>query len=437
MAYKVLSSQILASIILFLSSIVLIRSLSKDDYGLYILVTSYFAFFELLLGGFNASLIKYIPTSGKKMQHELIATILVIKTIIVIFIEIALFYLYPFSYNFLNIPEDKIQIYSIIYIILSFAFLFKYIGNTISALINAYMLYDSMFKLSILNALVTLFIALLVWFFKLEVWQYVFLSILWIFLNMNILFFILYKQKKLSLRLLQKSCQIITIKKVLQEKVLSYSLPLFGVGILSYIKNYVPNLIFGSLISLESLAIYNIFTKIITIIHKGYASFLQKLYPKLFQMVNSRSSAINKLFWIGLFIRIFFFCLLYFGYDYLVELYKISWNSYNSLIFIVLLSSYLLMYFATFGNLVVLSKKKTVGLFISSFIRNVPSLFIYYYGFIFYGMKGFIVAIFINAYLGTNYIIHLAYNKIKNPIILYVYYIILVALIGFIYINLK
>lgn len=51
MAYAVLRNKLFSSAIMFISSIILIRALPKEDYGLYILALAFFAFFELLLSG--------------------------------------------------------------------------------------------------------------------------------------------------------------------------------------------------------------------------------------------------------------------------------------------------------------------------------------------------------------------------------------------------
>ena len=425
MAYKILSSQLISSAILFISSIILIRTLSKDDYGLYVLIIAFFAFFDLLLGGTDASLVRFIQSSGKSMQHKLIAAVFSIKTIIVSMILIALYLLYDTSINMLNINNDKLHIYYLMYIIISISFLFKYIATTISTIINAYMLYDLMFKLSVLSSIVTLFISSSIYFWKLEIWQYVLLTTMWSFCYTVLLVIVFYKQKLISFKYIKKYINLTDIQYIVKDKILSYSLPLFGVGILSYIKNYLPTYIFGTMISLESLAVYSIFKKLTDFLHKGYASFIQRLYPKLFKMIDSKSKAIDKLFWIGLILRIFIFIGMYFSYDFILNIYNITEGEYDKFIFITLLSVYLLMYFATYSHIIIMSTKNTLGIFISSFLRNIPSLFLMYYLFNYYGLIGLLFSIYINAYLGTSYIIYLAYKISNKSYLLYIYYLIL------------
>ena len=107
MAYAVVRNQLFSSIIMFGSSVILIRALPKEEYGLYVLTLAFFALPELFLVGTDASLVRFIPTSGKIVQHQLIATVLVIKTMIVMIIIIVLWLFYSKSIQILNIAEQK------------------------------------------------------------------------------------------------------------------------------------------------------------------------------------------------------------------------------------------------------------------------------------------------------------------------------------------
>ena len=84
MAYKVLQSKLLAGLLGLISTIIIVRYLPKDDFGLYTLILVYFSFFEILLSATDSALVRFIPVSGKVFQHQLISTILLIKTILLI-----------------------------------------------------------------------------------------------------------------------------------------------------------------------------------------------------------------------------------------------------------------------------------------------------------------------------------------------------------------
>ena len=173
MAYVVLKSKIFSSAIMFLSSIIVLRTISKDEYGLYVLTLVWFAFFELMLGGIDASLTRFIPTSGKLTQHKLIAAVLSIKTTIMFFIVFLFVILYDTSKYFLQISSENLETFYELYVIVSASFLFKYITTTATTIINAFMLYDLLFKLTILNSLGSLFIAGLVWLYHLDIVHYI------------------------------------------------------------------------------------------------------------------------------------------------------------------------------------------------------------------------------------------------------------------------
>ena len=129
------------------------------------------------------------------------------------------------------------------------------------SLLNAYLLYDVLFRLTIFNSAVTLFIAVSVAYFEFNVWQYVLLTTIFSYIYALVLIYTFYQQRKLSFKLLHKSINFKTIKNIFKEKISFYSLPLLGVGLMAYVKNNLPNFILGVMVSLETLAVYSIFKK--------------------------------------------------------------------------------------------------------------------------------------------------------------------------------
>ncbi len=435
MAYAVLRNKLFSSAIMFISSIILIRALPKEDYGLYILALAFFAFFELLLSGSDASLIRFIPTSGKQEQHRLIGTVLAIKSFITIFILILLFFTYSLSIDLLNISEKNLETYTILYIIISVGFIFKYITTTTTTIINSFMLYDVLFKLTIISSISSLIVAILVSFFELNIWQYLLISTIFAFIYSLLSVYMLYIQNKISYKILIKTINISTIKDIFKNRISSYSLPLFGVSMLSYIKNYLPTYLFGTMVSLETLAVYSIFKKITDFLHKGYAGFIQSLYPKLFQMMHSKSKAIDKLFWIGLGLRLMVFIALYFGYDVILSLYDIQESNLDSLIFIVLISAFFVMYFATFSNLIVMNSKQTGVILWASITRTVLSTALIFVLYQLFNMVGLILSIFLSSLIGLTYMMSHANKMHKLKYFLHTYFLVVSVLISFILIK--
>ncbi len=395
MAYTVLKSKLFSSFILFLSSIILIRALPKDEYGLYVLTLVFFAFFDLLISGIDASLIRFIPTSGKKIQHQLVATVFSIKTFITISILTLLVFLHDFSINILNIPSEKLLVYENLYLIISIGFISKYVVTTIITLLNAFMLYGVLFRLTVLNSLATLVISLSVSFYNLNVWQYTLLITAFSFIYGIVAIYALSQQGKLSHKEIFTSINIETIKSIAKNKMLPYSLPLFGVGMLSYVKNYLPSFMLGAMVSLETLAVYSIFKRLTDFLHKGYAGFIQGLYPKLFKMIHSKNKAIDKLYYIGLALRIVVFAALYFGYELILDIYNIEQSENNYLIFLVLISVFLTMYMGMFFNLIIQSQGNTFSMFKASFARSFLFVSVVPLAYTYYDLFGLITTIYI------------------------------------------
>jgi O-antigen/teichoic acid export membrane protein len=412
MAYKVIQSSLFSSGLMFASSIIIIRHLPKEDYGLYVLMMAYFAIFELFMGGFDASLVRFIPTSGKLKQHKLIATILSIKTVITVAILFAFYFLYDYSYQWLNIPVNKLNEYTELYIIISISFIFRYISTTIGTLLASFMMYDLSFKLSVISGVLTLLNSIFIWEFSYGIVEYVLIAtiISFIFALLNIYY--LYYSKNLSFQKVISSINFIDIKYTFISQVWSYSTPLLGVSLFSYIKNYLPTYLFGTMVSLETLAVYSIFKKITDFLHKGYSGFIQSLYPKLFKIIHSKSNAIDKLFWIGLGLRIAAFVALYFGYDLILSLYDIKESDLDKLIFVTLACSFLIYYFGTFATINVLSKKTTTEILYSSLFLGIISLVLLQIGYYLFGVLGIIFGDFIAKLLGVSLVVY--YSKINK-----------------------
>jgi O-antigen/teichoic acid export membrane protein len=428
MGYTVLKSKLLSAFILFLSSIIIIRALPKDEYGLYVLISVFFSFFELFLSVNDASLTRFISTSGKRMQHQLVATVLSIKTLIIFLILTLFVFLYDISINILSVPSEKLLVYENLYLIMSIGFISKYIITTTITTLNAFMLYEILFRLTILNSLAILIIALFVSFYSLNIWQYVQLTTIFSFIYAIVSLYTLSREGRLSYRMIFNSINIKTIKSTLQRKIIPYSLPLFGIGLLGYIKNYLPSFILGTTASLEILASYNIFKRLTDFLHKGYDSFIQGLYPKLFKMMHSKSKVIDTLFWIGLILRIIAFVSLYFGYELIVNIYDIEESKYDYLIFSILISVFLIKYFSTFSNLIIMNDKTTFSLFKSSIMATIFSILAMYGMYEFYAIIGLILAIFMSSIFGTSLTLYYSMKIYSNTIVKISYIVIILML---------
>jgi O-antigen/teichoic acid export membrane protein len=185
-------------------------------------------------------------------------------------------------------------------------------------------MYDILFKISIVGGMLTLLNSILIWQFSYGIVEYVLVSIVISFVLSLLNFHYLYSSKILSFKKILFCIKLVVIKKTFKSQVWSYSTPLLGVSFISYIRKYLPIYLFGTMVSLETLAVYSVFQNITDFLHKGYAGFIQALYPKLFQIMQLKTKAIDSLFWIGLALRLVVFITLYFGYDLILSLYNIQ-----------------------------------------------------------------------------------------------------------------
>lgn len=432
MAYMVLKSKLFSAVLLFLSSVIVISALPKDDYGLYVLMTVFFAFFELLLSGPDASLTRYLPISGKNSQHRLIATVLALKIFLTFFILICLYILFDFSKFILHIPLEKLSTYCNLYLIISISFVFQFFTTTALAILNAFMLYSVLFKLTLFNAFSILLITIIVYSFKLDITQYIFLMTAFSFVYSIVLFLTIASQKKISFISILRYTKPKIFLLTLQHKIIPYSLPLFGVGILSYVKNYLPSYLFGTMTSLETLATYNIFKRVFDFLHKGHSSFIESLYPKIFKMIDMQNKGIDKLFWIGLGIRLCISISLLVAYPLIIQIYGIQETQINFTVFIILLNMFLILYFGTHSIMLLSSFKNTKEMFYASFLANIVSItlipLLFYTHGIIGALYGEFASRFVSVYVGVTKSHMLKNDRIKTTWIILNFTIILTSI---------
>ena len=310
------------------------------------------------------------------------------------------------------------------YTAFSFSILIKYVKTTTNAIITSFMLYDVLFKLTIFNNLCVFITASIVSVFQLNIGQYVLIITLINFFSTLLSVYILHTQKKLSYRAVIAHININTLQDTFKNKIVSYSSPLLGVSILSYIKNYLPTYFLGAMISLELLAVYSIFKKITDFLHKGYSAFLQSLYPKLFQLMKLKSRTVDIFFWMGYGLRIILFLFLYYSYNLIISLYDIKEiESLNFKIFITFLTSFLIIYFGTFHDFIIMSSQKTKSILYTSIITNTVMVPLVLSLFYLFNFEGLLFSIFlqnlITAYGLRFFSVQIEKNKVRD-LLLYI-----------------
>lgn len=433
--YKVVKSNVFVSIISFASSVIIFRHLENSEYGIYILALVFFSFFDIIVNSFDSILIKNIYACGTIKRYRLLSIILSIKIILIMLSFLLFHFLYKFSIFALNITSSVEQIYSNIYVILALIFIFKHILNTLQTLFTSYMRYDYLFNSQIATALLGLIASIAISALDLDVVNYVFLLLVVFIINTIYSFILLKNMKKVFIRFLIGNKSLYDLKDTYKNIIVPYYMPLLGVGVLSFFKNNLPTYFIGTMISLELLAIYSVLAKQVDFLHKVYANVIISIYPKIFKMIDNNYKVLDKIFYIGLIIRIVLFIVLIYTYNIVIQLYGLKDTNINYFIYILLITIFLVTYFVTFFNLVIMYQNRTLSILKASIFRNILLFVLPNSLFLFYDIKGFFYGLLLAEISMTIYVIFLISKVYNNHKIVERYFIIITIFILVYYAN--
>ena len=108
------------------------------------------------------------------------------------------------------------------------------------------------------------------------------------------------------------------------------------------------------------------------------------------------------------------FLALYFSYDLILSIYTIKETEYDYLIFVILISSFLIVYYATIFNLIIMNDKTTNTIFKASLLRAILMIIVPILFYVLFGNLGLIVSILISDYIMVLIIMKILNNHSTN-----------------------
>lgn len=416
-------------LILLLISVVIFRTVDKSYYGLYVIMLSLFAVVELLMAGFNDSILRFLKDKIPLVAKQNIVLFVLLYKYFLIFSFIAIVYTAR-HYGFFELligdygeVADVIDSFLLVTILNGLLSAFIGVNNCI---LNSQHKYKFTANMAFLKNLIYLIIVVILSFFTQNYLDYLYSNIA---LSFVVLMFLSIKINKdfteFSAPSLIRSKFSFDIGK---KYTFPYALPLTGSSLLTYVKNHLPTLILGKEFSLEDVAVFSILKTFFKALHSLSGSFVEPMTSKFLELKNSTQEFIinmNYIFYGSFVLRLLSFIVLSLLAQYLFFVYKIENNEINLFIFYVLGAEYIVAGMISSYGIVLRLEKSTKKVLAASFIRFVIELLLIYFILLDYGLIAAALILLVARYVETV----VTYLFIRNQNIFYFSGVLLLCLL--------
>jgi O-antigen/teichoic acid export membrane protein len=392
-------------LILLLISIVIFRTVDKSYYGLYVIMLSLFAVVELLMAGFNDSIVRFLKDKILLVDKQSIVLFVLCYKYFLIFSFIVIIYiakhygLFELLIGDYDGVEDVLDSFLLVTILNGLLSAFIGVNNCI---LNSQHKYKFTAKMSFVKNLVYLLIVCTLSFYTQNYLDYLYSNIA---LSLVLLMFLTIKINKdfseFSVPSLIRSKFSVDIGK---KYIFPYAFPLTGSSLLTYVKNHLPTLILGKEFSLEDVAVFSILKTFFKALHTVSGSFIEPMMSKFLELKNNTQEFIinmNSIFYGSFFLRLSSFIVLSLLAQYLFLVYKIENNEINLFIFYILGAEYIVAGFIISYGIVLRLEKNTKKVLAASFIRFVVELLLIYFILLDYGLIAAALILLMARYVET------------------------------------
>jgi O-antigen/teichoic acid export membrane protein len=392
-------------VFLLLISIIIFRTVDKSYYGLYVIMISLFAFVELLMAGFNESIIRFlkdkIPLNEKQ---NIVFFVLLYKYLIILLFVIFIYlskYYGLFNYLIGNYGEVSDVIDSYLLVVILNGILSTFIGVN-NSILNSQLRYKLAANIGLMRHLVFFSIVLVLSFYTKNYLHYLYASL---FVSAVMLLYLIIRIVKdfnefSFIRIIQSKFKFEIVKKY----VFPYSTPLTGSSLLTYVKNYLPLLILGKEFSLENVAVFSILKTFYKALHSLTSSFIDPMMSKFIELKDQSKDYVNNIrtiFWSMLLLRLVIFAFLALTLSYIFIIYNLDNTKVNQFIFYVLGFEFIIAGMILVYGIILRLEKSTYKIFQISISRFCIELTLIYLILFDYGLMAAALILLISRYVET------------------------------------
>ena len=392
-------------IFLLLISIIIFRSVDKTYYGLYVILLSLFAVIELLMAGFNDTIVRFLRDKiSVNDKQSIVFFILIYKYLLIstfiIFLYLAKYFgLFQFLIGNYNSISNEVDSYLLVVILNGILSTFISVNNCI---LNSQNQYKLTANIGLLRHALFFIIVVSLSFNTSDYLYYLYAGISLSALVLIYLLFVIYKDfKEFSIFNIFKSKFQFSIGK---KYIFPYTTPLTGSSLLTYIKNYLPIIILGKEFSLENVAIFSILKTFFKALHSLTSSFIDPMMSKFLELKNMPRDFVKKMrsiFWSMFIFRLLIFTVLAILIKYIFMIYNLDNTKVNQFVFYILGIEFVIAGMILIYGIILRLENTTYKVFQASFIRFGVELSLIYLILFDYGVIAAALILLVSRYIET------------------------------------
>ena len=407
--FHLLSVNGIGYVFLLIISIIIFRSVDKSYYGLYVIMLSLFAVIELLMAGFNDTIMRFlkdkIPLNDKQ---NIVLFILLYKYLLILlfilFIYLAKHYGF-FEFLIGNYNEVSDVIDSFILVVILNGILSTFIGVN-NCILNSQNKYKLTANIGLVRHAVYFTVVLGLSFYTMNYLHYLFASI---FLSAVLLLYltiiIFHEFREFSIVNIIKSKSKSKFKfEIARKYIFPYATPLTASSLLTYIKNYLPIIILGKEFSLENVAIFSILKTFFKALHSLTSSFIEPMMAQFLELKNIPRDFVKKMrsiFWSMFLFRLITFTVLALFMKYIFMIYNLDNTKVNQFVFYILGIEFIIAGMILLYGIILRLENTTYKVFQASIIRFGVELSLIYLILFDYGLIAAAIILLVSRYIET------------------------------------
>ena len=362
---------------LFLTSIIIFRSVDREAYGLYAALISVQAFSELFMSGVNSTILRFmkedIPLEEK---YRILGSSILFKLFISGILTLVFWIFFEFNVfaeiiSDIKLGHENLEYYLILIILNNFLGNFSSIA---ASFLNSQNLFILTAKFDLQRNIIFFGIVLVLSFITNDYLIYLYSSSV-----LSLIFFIVF----LFLIRIElpdfwsiKSLNSFSLD-IIKKYHIRYSGPLTLSSIMTYSKNHLPIIFIGKFFNLDDVAVYSVIKSFFKSFHSVTGSFFEPMLSKFVELKRNRvtfSKNFTKLFYWTFFIRLCLaFSLVTFA-EFYFQIYEIEFSELNFYVFLFLSIEFVLASNVQCFNTILKLDSNTTKIFIVSAIRFVSEL---------------------------------------------------------------
>ncbi len=396
--FPLLKTSVFAGGLNLVSLLYFIANTSKESYGLFVTLLSFFSIFQQFISGYDESLLRFLPGEVEKKRYTLIGNIILIKFVLAVSVIICLLFVGTEIYKILKITNIEYDTFYYLFLILNVKLMVLVFHGTFEKTILSFKLYNSFLIINGCVASINLMgTYIVVQIFNCQIIYYAILNLITITISMVFGFLCIQHHNNRILFKIINQMNFTNFYLDYSNFIKKYSVPLNIVSLFSLAKNHGLNLILARFAGVELVGILSVIRVSFDFLHNFFSNTLNKLYPVIFNKIEKINDLKLTKFYIKLYIIIISIRLLIIGClfclgKFILNMLGIHDNNLALYMFYIYGIEFFCQHFLTYLNLCIAAGKSTHGIMLGSIVRSMVGSILMIGMYALYDVRGLMIS---------------------------------------------